>query len=67
LQKATYINALPRIPSGIMPTNLLETDSDIQTVQDLLGHTDIRTTEIYTHVVGKRRGGTASPIDKLGL
>lgn len=46
-------------------TRLLSTGSDIRTVQELLGHTDIRTTEIYTHVIGKRRAGTDSPLDTL--
>ncbi|HIG40237.1 MAG TPA: integrase [Gammaproteobacteria bacterium] len=35
-------------------TNLLIHGSDIRTVQELLGHNDIRTTEIYTHVIGQR-------------
>jgi len=46
-------------------TNLLLNGSDIRTVQDLLGHTDLRTTEIYTHVIGQRRAGTISPMDSL--
>ncbi|MFT5880616.1 MAG: integron integrase [Moritella sp.] len=46
-------------------TQLLISGSDIRTVQELLGHSDIKTTELYTHVIGNRRAGTASPIDTL--
>lgn len=44
-------------------TQLLLSATDIRTVQDLLGHSDVRTTEIYTHVIGSRFGGTISPMD----
>ncbi|MCK9176021.1 MAG: tyrosine-type recombinase/integrase, partial [Desulforhopalus sp.] len=46
-------------------THMLEKGTNIRMLQELLGHADVKTTEIYTHVMRKDLEGSKSPLDRI--
>ncbi len=68
MSRAIHFDIVSKVSlCSLSATHMLENGTNIRTLQELLGHANVKTTEIYTHVMDKDISRLSSPLENLDL